>query len=296
MSGNERSVVLSADPFLSDAVAAFEALNSVEGLGRWVLVGGAAVELQLETTHRETIDIDTLVRDKPSFRQQLIDKGIATLTADRTFQLSTGLPLDTIGIGPDDDLGTIKAAAQHWWMPYEANRYANLYAFENPARLNISLMESDRQHDPVPVSVASAGGLLAMKATVLPIRVDNENKQSKLANDAFDIFKLCEQIAPQTFADDLGAADPSFRTHLGSRLRTEFDTKADEHSRRILAQRSLYVPVDTLKEEILPVAEALESGPSLEQQSETNEMAERLRRISLESQKNGRANDLGHDF
>ncbi len=182
------------------------------------LIGGMAVLCRVGSPHRATVDLDAVARDLPRYHEVLARLAV-TSEGGGQYRFAGDFDLDVIDVAPTDS----------------ADLVAHLLTFdEPPGDLDLNMVAHTWAHDTAtPVDlvavdegsgavlaraagrlVASSAGLLAMKATTVPLR--SSSKSEKRASDLYDLGRLL--VAGDVAPGDVAAMPPLLGDTVRSRL------------------------------------------------------------------------------
>jgi hypothetical protein len=175
------------------------------------LIGGLAVLCRVGVPHRATVDLDALTRDLEVFDVALQRLALSA-TGGGQYVMPGRLDLDVIDVAPGTAADVLAALdGQGPLSDLEFNVVAHTWAHDTAEPVVITVVDEDG----VPLIsgverlVASAAGLVAMKATTVPLRASS--KPEKRASDLYDLARLLvgargsERIleAPDQLRDEL---------------------------------------------------------------------------------------------
>jgi hypothetical protein len=156
------------------------------------LIGGLAVMCRVGTPHRATVDLDALARDLPSFHEAL--KRLAlTASGGGQYTFAGDLDLDVIDVAAmsADELMASLLEDGEPLSDLELNIVAHSWGHDTATPIYITAVDDEtgdvlaRADDRL---VASAPGLVAMKATTVTLRASS--KPEKRASDLYDLGRL----------------------------------------------------------------------------------------------------------
>jgi hypothetical protein len=184
------------------------------------LIGGLAVLCRVGVPHRATVDLDALARGLDLFDADLRRLAVSAPGGGQ-YRMPGDLELDVIDVSLDDADHLLAGLAAHGGpTDLELNVVAHTWAHDTATAVDITVL-SDDTGDVLSRAdarlVASAGGLVAMKATTVTLRASS--KPEKRASDLFDLGRL---VAHTDGARELDAAPPVLRAQVLSRLRGWF--------------------------------------------------------------------------
>lgn len=156
------------------------------------LIGGLAVLCRVGVPHRSTVDLDAVTRDLAGLHDEIAGLAV-TAPGGGQYTFAGNFDLDVIDVSPeptttlvaqltdgDESLGDLELnVIAHTWA-YETATLLDLVAVEDgPGTV---LARADGR------LVASPTGLVAMKATTVPLR--SSSKPEKRASDLYDLGRL----------------------------------------------------------------------------------------------------------
>ena len=201
------------------------------------LIGGLAVMCRVGTPHRTTVDLDAVARDLPRYHDAVARLAVTSVSGGQ-YHFADHLDLDVIDVAPmsSHDLVAQLEAASHTDLAdqpdaaellsdLELNVVAHTWAHDTATPIDIVAVD-DHDGEPLAVAparlVASAAGLVAMKATTVSLRASS--KPEKRASDLYDLGRLL--VAGRVPAQDLHDMPPVLRQAILDRLVGWFVTDA----------------------------------------------------------------------
>jgi len=201
------------------------------------LIGGLAVLCRVGVPHRATVDLDALTRDLDGFDPALQRLALST-TGGGQYVMPGQLDLDVIDVSPDSAEQLVAVlAAEGPLSPLELAVVGHTWAHDTATPVTITVVDESGAPliSGVERLVASTAGLVAMKATTVPLRASS--KPEKRASDLYDLARLLVnatgadelRAAPRVLADDVLASlqgwfvDPRGRDRTYREIR-RFDT------------------------------------------------------------------------
>ncbi len=161
------------------------------------LIGGLAVMCRVGSPHRATVDLDAVARGLAGVHVDLAALAVSA-SGGGQYTFEGDLELDVIDVSPDrvDDL-----AAELGWpgvelSDLELNVLAHTWAHDAATALDLGAVDEidgSRLVSAPGRLVASALGLVAMKATTVALRASS--KPEKRASDLYDLGRLIETEA-----------------------------------------------------------------------------------------------------
>lgn len=185
------------------------------------LIGGLAVLCRVGVPHRATVDLDALAR-----RLDLFDDAIRSVAVSSTgggqYVMPGRLELDVIDVSPDDAETLTDQLLAHGGevTDLEINTVGHTWAHDTATAVDITVLSEDTHQMLTRASgrpVASSAGLIAMKATTVPLRASS--RPEKRASDLYDLGRL---IATTDGIRGLLDAPPLLRTTVGRHLEDWF--------------------------------------------------------------------------
>ena len=214
------------------------------------LIGGLAVLCRVGVPHRATVDLDALARGLDTFDAGLRSVALSAPGGGQ-YLMEGRLELDVIDVGEADAQLLVDqlVAEGEPLTDLELNAIAHTWAHDVATGLDlvvVSELDGAVLASAPDRLVASPGGLVAMKATTIPLRASS--KPEKRASDLYDLGRLlgstggwAEELAgaPGVLADavrervrgwfvDPGGRDRTFRdTRRFDEVRLDLDDVAD---------------------------------------------------------------------
>jgi hypothetical protein len=156
------------------------------------LIGGLAVMCRVGTPHRATVDLDAVARDL-----SLVHEAIARLAVVSSgggqYQLEGQMDLDVIDVAATsaEELIAELASGGHTMTDLELNVVAHCWAHDAATVLDITAVDDETGVVLARAPnrfVASAEGLVAMKATTVSLRASS--RPEKKASDLYDLGRV----------------------------------------------------------------------------------------------------------
>lgn len=167
---------------------------SVEALSRLPpqmrLIGGLAVLCRVGVPHRATVDLDALTRDLELFDPTLQRLALSS-SGGGQYVMPGRLDLDVIDVAPGSAEQVLaELLRQGPLSDLELNVVAHTWAHDTAAPVAITVFDESGVPliSAVERLVASTAGLVAMKATTVPLRASA--KPEKRASDLYDLARL----------------------------------------------------------------------------------------------------------
>ncbi len=216
MSARASSVVLTGRPGGTTHLSV-EALSNLPPELR--LIGGLAVLCRVGVPHRATVDLDALTRDLEGFDATLQRLALSS-TGGGQYVMPGRLDLDVIDVAPGsapEVLGSM--SGQGPLTDLELNVVAHTWAHDTAEPVLITVVDEDGTPliSGVERLVASTAGLVAMKATTVPLRASS--KPEKRASDLYDLARL---LVGANGAQQLSDAPPVLHREVVTALTTWF--------------------------------------------------------------------------
>lgn len=190
------------------------------------LIGGLAVMCRVGSPHRATVDLDAVARNLDGLHPDLARLAL-TAAGGGQYRFAGDLDLDVIDIAPvptEDLLEQLTAGgdpANPELTDLELNVLAHTWAHDTAQPLDIVAVDERsgaRLADAPGRLVATAAGIVAMKATTVPLRASS--KPEKRASDLYDLGRLL--VAGRLRAADLDALPGPLHEAVADRLRSWF--------------------------------------------------------------------------
>ncbi|MCP4435928.1 MAG: nucleotidyl transferase AbiEii/AbiGii toxin family protein [Actinomycetia bacterium] len=156
----------------------------------FVLIGGLAVLCRVGVPHRATVDLDTLARNLEGFHPELQHLALSS-SGGGQYVMPGRLDLDVIDVATESAEDVIAdLSAQGELSDLELNVIAHTWAHDTATDVAIAVVDEDGSPliGRVDRLVASTAGLVAMKATTVPLRASS--KPEKKASDLYDLARL----------------------------------------------------------------------------------------------------------
>lgn len=158
------------------------------------LIGGLAVLCRVGVPHRSTVDLDAVTRDLAGVHD-LIARLAVTAPGGGQYTFAGNFDLDVIDVSPEPSRELVAELVRHDepLSDLDLNVIAHTWAFETATSLDLVAVEEGsgdvlaRAEDRL---VASSIGLVAMKATTVPLR--SSSKPEKRASDLYDLGRLLD--------------------------------------------------------------------------------------------------------
>jgi len=182
------------------------------------LIGGLAVMCRVGTPHRATVDLDAVARDLAGVHVDLAALALSA-TGGGQYTFEGDLELDVIDVSPD---AVDALVAELGWpevelTDLEMNVVAHTWAHDTATALDllaVDEVDGARLASAPGRLVASAMGLVAMKATTVSLRASS--KPEKRASDLYDLGRLIETGA--LAGDGLAGLPVPLRAPITDRL------------------------------------------------------------------------------
>ena len=186
------------------------------------LIGGLAVMCRVGTPHRATVDLDAVTRDLTSVHPAIARLAL-TSAGGGQYRFEGDLDLDVIDIAPvpaDELLAELLADGPDL-SDLELNVLAHTWAHDSARALDIVAVDDDggaRLAQATDRMVATSAGIVAMKATTVPLRASS--KPEKRASDLYDLGRLL--VAGRLAPADWAAMPEPLRDVVAARLHQWF--------------------------------------------------------------------------
>jgi hypothetical protein len=183
------------------------------------LIGGLAVMVRVGTPHRATVDLDALARNLGLFHDQLSRLAL-TAAGGGQYTFAGDLDLDVIDVADaraDDLVRQLLATGDADLTDLELNLVAHTWAHDHATALDIAAADDQTGEILARADgrlVASAVGLVAMKATTVTLRASA--KPEKRASDLYDLGRLV--IDGGVRPGELAALPAALADAVGERL------------------------------------------------------------------------------
>lgn len=173
-----------------------ELLGSLPGGLR--LIGGLAVMCRVGSPHRTTVDLDAVARDLTGLHDSIARMAV-TASGGGQYRFEGELDLDVIDVAPQpiDELVGELLAADEPLTDLELNVVALTWAHDRTTALDIVAVDEvsgERLAEARDRQVATTSGLVAMKATAVPLRAST--RPEKRASDLYDLARLLVAAGP----------------------------------------------------------------------------------------------------
>jgi hypothetical protein len=183
------------------------------------LIGGLAVMCRVGSPHRATVDLDAVARDLDGLHPDLLRLAV-TAAGGGQYRFAGDLDLDVIDVTllPTEDLLVQLLADGPDLTDLELNVVAHTWAHDSAEPLDVVAVDEQtgvRIAEAPGRLVATAAGIVAMKATTVPLRASS--KPEKRASDLYDLGRLL--VAGDLTAADLAALPEPLRGVVAERLR-----------------------------------------------------------------------------
>ena len=182
------------------------------------LIGGLAVMCRVGTPHRATVDLDAVARNLPLYHPLLAHLAVASSSGGQ-YRFAGDLDLDVIDVAtmPTSELIAQLQADGLPFTDLEFNVVAHNWAHDSASEMDISAVDDATGVVLVRAEgrlVASTAGIVAMKATTVPLRASS--RPEKRASDLYDIGRLLVAggLRPNELADLPAPLDELVRERL----------------------------------------------------------------------------------
>ncbi len=169
------------------------------------LIGGLAVLCRVGTPHRATVDLDAVARGLPDVHEALARLAV-TAPGGGQYTFPGDFDLDVIDVAPTNSRELIAELLAHDEPlgDLDLNMIAHTWAHDSATPLDLVAVE-DGTGDVLARAdgrlVASPAGIIAMKATTVPLR--SSARPEKRASDLYDLGRIIvvANITDETLAD-----------------------------------------------------------------------------------------------
>jgi hypothetical protein len=156
------------------------------------LIGGLAVMCRVGMPHRATVDLDAVTRDLTRVHGSLAGLAL-TAAGGGQYGFGNGLELDVIDVAPlpAHELVAELDPGGAGLSDLELNVVAHVWAHDHATPLDIVAVDVEtgtRLAEAHGRMVASSVGIVAMKATTIPLRASS--RPEKRASDLYDLARL----------------------------------------------------------------------------------------------------------
>lgn len=180
------------------------------------LIGGLAVMCRVGLPHRATVDLDAITRGLASHEELLANLAVTSVGGGQ-YRMRNDLELDVIDIAPEsaDELAAL-VEADGDVSDLELNVVAHAWAHDAATPMDIVVVdELGTTLAAAPGRlVASGAGLVAMKATTVPLRASQ--RAEKRASDLYDLARLV--VTTPGLPADVASMPPLLATCIRTRL------------------------------------------------------------------------------
>lgn len=156
------------------------------------LIGGLAVMCRVGTPHRATVDLDAVARDLPLVHEAIARIAV-TAPGGGQYTFAGDFDLDVIDVAPSTTRVLIDQLLEHDEPlgDLDLNMIAHTWAHDSATPLDVVAVEDGTGQVLARADgrlVASPVGLVAMKATTVPLR--SSSRPEKRASDLYDLGRL----------------------------------------------------------------------------------------------------------
>ena len=156
------------------------------------LIGGLAVMCRVGTPHRATVDLDAVARDLPLVHEAIARIAV-TAPGGGQYTFADDFDLDVIDVAPSSTRELIDLLLGHDEPlgDLDLNMIAHTWAHDTATPLDVVAVEDGTGEVLARADgrlVASPVGLVAMKATTVPLRASS--RPEKRASDLYDLGRL----------------------------------------------------------------------------------------------------------
>ncbi len=180
------------------------------------LIGGLAVMCRVGTPHRATVDLDAVTRGLPEVHPRLAHLALVSPGGGQ-YRFDGPLDLDVIDVAPLPAAVLLDELGPGPLTDLELNVVAHTWAHDSATPLDIVAVDEAsgvRLAEALDRQVASAAGIVAMKATTIPLRASA--RPEKRASDLYDLGRLL--VAARPTGADLAPLPAPVRTVVEDRL------------------------------------------------------------------------------
>jgi hypothetical protein len=156
------------------------------------LIGGLAVMCRVGSPHRTTVDLDAVARDLSGLHDSIARMAV-TASGGGQYRFEGALDLDVIDVAPvpASQLVDELVVAGERLTDLELNVVSLTWAHDGATPLDVVAVDErsgERLVDAPGRMVATTSGLVAMKATAVPLRAST--RPEKRASDLYDLSRL----------------------------------------------------------------------------------------------------------
>lgn len=186
------------------------------------LIGGLAVMCRVGSPHRTTVDLDAVARDLSSLHDRLARLAV-TASGGGQYRFEGSVDLDVIDVAPVPATQLVEELASEGagLSDLEMNVIAHTWAHDTATVVDVAAVDEidgSRLAAAARRFIATPSGLIAMKATTIPLRVST--RPEKRASDLYDLARLTQLGGPE--APTLSDMPDPLATAVGDRLRSWF--------------------------------------------------------------------------
>lgn len=217
------------------------------------LIGGLAVMCRVGSPHRTTVDLDAVARDLSGLHASIARMAV-TSSGGGQYRFEGALDLDVIDVAPVpvEQLVVDLAAAGEHLSDLELNVVSLTWAHDTATALDVVAVDEaagDRLAEAPGRLVATTSGLVAMKATAVPLRAST--RPEKRASDLYDLSRLL--VAPGPDPATLTAMPAVLASVVGDRLSAWFveDAGRDRTYREVRRFDEPAVDLDEVADAVL---------------------------------------------
>lgn len=183
---------------------------------RWILVGGLAVNVRIERTHRATNDVDTVTHDQTRLVEILLSiPSTDSLSAAKVQFHDPDVEVDVMASTEGTELPTRDAD--------RAFALARRFAMNTASRVRICAVSpsTGRIEESVTIEVASRAALIALKTLSFPERKDGRYPQ-KIGSDIQDLYRLTVGQNLDSLVELISQGGPELSKFVGGILSKNF--------------------------------------------------------------------------
>lgn len=217
------------------------------------LIGGLAVMCRVGSPHRTTVDLDAVARDLTGLHPSIARMAV-TASGGGQYRFEGALDLDVIDVAPVpiDELVEQLVATGERLSDLELNVVSLTWAHDGATPLDVVAVDEltgERLAEAPGRQVATTSGLVAMKATAVPLRAST--RPEKRASDLYDLSRLL--LAPGPESATLAGMPEVLATVVAERLTTWFvdDAGRDRTFREVRRFDEPAVDLDDVSDSVL---------------------------------------------
>ena len=167
------------------------------------LIGGLAVMCRVGTPHRATVDLDAVARDLGHVHEAIAGLAV-TAPGGGQYTFAGNFDLDVIDVAPMSTGALVAELLAHDepLNDLDLNMIAHTWAHDSATPLDVVAIKEETAEVLAHADgrlVASPAGLVAMKATTVPLR--SSSRPEKRASDLYDLGRLL--VVGDLIGDDI---------------------------------------------------------------------------------------------